>query len=154
MTMLMKITSERRQFLSAAVILAAVLYFVADEFSRGTVHGLAWGSMMLWNTIVYFLFYLRWWLWRPTAEAAIKKPPLRRGILVLSTILASVVASAVLLAVGVSLLEQESLGLQVLGGVLFAIVYMIAPAWSLWFYGWARGAWQAPGSDQASVGQP
>ena len=130
----MKIASDRWQILSLAIMLVAVLYLAAGRFSRHTTGDLAWASLTLWNAIVFIPFYLWWWPRRRALQAVIKKPLLRARMLLLSAILASAVASVGLMIVGIGLLEQNSLGLQILGGLLLAIVSLVLPGWGLWFF--------------------
>ena len=130
----MKIASDRWQILSLVIMLVALSYFAAGRFSRHTTGDLVVASLLLWDAVVPIPLYLWWWPRRRALQAAIKKPPLRARMLLLSSILASAVASAGLMIVGIGLLEQDSLELQIFGGLLLAIVSLVVPGWTLWFF--------------------
>jgi len=135
----MKITSDRWQILSSAIVLVGMLYFAAEAFSRGATRDLAWGSLLLWNSI--WLIPSFWW-WRrngQSVQAAMGAVPLRARILVIPGGL----TIGGLSVVGGHLLEQNSLGIQVLGGVLFGIASLALPAWFLWTYRLARRSMNA-----------
>jgi len=132
----MKITSERWQIISLPIILLGILYIVAGRFSRHTTGDLVVASLTLWDAVVLITFYLWWWPRRRAFQAAIGRPPARARILLLSSILASAVASVGLMLAGISLLEQNSLGLQITGSLLLILVALVLPGWSLWFFRW------------------
>ena len=134
----MKITSDRWQILSSAIVLVGMSYFAAEAFSRGAIRDLIWGSLLLWNAIWLIPSYWWWWPRRQAVQAAMGKPPAHSRIRVLSAVLASGVALGASPMVVAHMLEQNSLGLQVLGGLLLAIVSLVAPGWALWSYRWAR----------------
>lgn len=148
----MRMTSDRWQILSAAILLVGFLYFAAEDFSRHSTRDLAWGSITLWNIFVIALSYLWWWPRRRAFQAAIKKPSRQSRILMLSSILASALASVVLVMVGVGLLEQGDLGLQVMGVLLLVIASLLVPGWTLWFYLRAGRAGRASSLDPGTGG--
>jgi hypothetical protein len=125
----MKITSDRWQMISTPLIAAMMLYFAAEAFGRDTTSGLAWGSLLLWNAIVIFASYLWWWARHRSIQTTTRKlaPGIRTRLL--GALLGSVIVLVGGFMVGVRLLEQDSLGLQILGGVLLTIAAMMAPAW-------------------------
>jgi len=139
----MSTASDRWLIVSLPIMLVALLYFGAGAFTRHTTGDLAWGSLTLWNIVVTILLCLWSWPRRRVLEAAMKKAPLRARMLVLSAILASAVASTSLMIVGISLLEENSLGLQILGGLPLAVAALVLPGWALWFLRWT-GRWLDP----------
>jgi hypothetical protein len=132
----MKITSERWQIISLPIILLGILYIVAGRFSRHTTGDLVVASLTSWDAVVLITFYLWWWPMRRAFQAGIGRPPPRARILLLSSILASAVSSVGLMLAGIGLLEQDGLGLQILGGLLLILAALILPGWSLWLIRW------------------
>jgi hypothetical protein len=140
----MKITSDRWQIVSAAIILVGMLWFAKEAFSRGAVHDVAWGGFLLWNALWFIPFYWWWWPRRQAVQAATKEAASPGPMLRLAAVAASGLAGAALPLVGGRLLEQDGLGLQVLGGVLLAVASLIAPGWCVWSIRWWTGRTTAP----------
>ena len=128
-------------------MLAIALLYLERTLDRHTTRNLVWASIGVWDLIVVFALYLWWWSRRGTIGAVITGPSRRARMLLLLAVLTSGLASGALVAVGVRLLEQDSLGPQVVGVLPLAIVCLVVPGWALWFYLWASRARRASSSD-------
>jgi hypothetical protein len=128
----MKITPERWRAISTPLIALFMVYFAADAFGHDTTNGLAWGSLLLWNSVVIFASYLWWLARRRSIQSATRKlaPGARTRLLGALGGSAAVFVGGCL--VGVRLLEQDSLGLQALGILLLVIAALMVPAWAVW----------------------
>lgn len=140
----MKITSDRWQIISTPLIAAMMLYFAAEAFGRSTTRDFAWGSLLLWNAIVIFASYLWWLARRKSIQTTTRKLAPGTRTRLLGALLGSMVISVGGFMVGVRLLEQDSLGLQVLGGLLLAAAALVVPGWVVRDFRFARRRTNVP----------
>lgn len=142
----MKTTSDRWHTVSTPLIAVLMLYLAVDAFGRDTTHDLAWGSLLVWNSLVILVSYVWLRVGRRSVGATIRNLSPGSRTRLIASMLGSMVVFVAASMVGTRLLEQDGLGLQILGGILLAIAAGMVPAWTLRDYRLA-GRTPDPGTD-------